>query len=104
MEFEEILGPQFTGSWSTCSPIPEKRFPISDFCMMATSLTWIYACRLEKTPSRRHAVIGRDHFAFSDVRRMVAKAALDDNFAILCPPPGKPVANSVVAALLRLAA
>ena len=29
MEFEEILGPQFTGSWSTCSPIPGKRFPIT---------------------------------------------------------------------------
>jgi hypothetical protein len=29
MEFEEILGSQFTGFWSTCSPIPEKRFPIS---------------------------------------------------------------------------
>jgi hypothetical protein len=29
MEFEEILGPQFTGSWSTCSPIPEKQFPIT---------------------------------------------------------------------------
>jgi hypothetical protein len=29
MESEEILGQQFTGSWSTCSPISEKRFPIS---------------------------------------------------------------------------
>jgi hypothetical protein len=75
-----------------------------DFCMMATSITWIYACRLEKTPSRRHAVKGRGHFAFSDVRRLVAEAALDDDFAILCPPPSKSVANSFVAALLRMAA
>jgi hypothetical protein len=29
MESEEILGPQFSDYWSTCSPIPEKRFPIS---------------------------------------------------------------------------
>ncbi len=29
MESEEILGPQFTGSWSTCSPIPGKQFPIT---------------------------------------------------------------------------
>jgi hypothetical protein len=29
MEFEEILGPQFTGFWSTCSPISGKRFPIT---------------------------------------------------------------------------
>ena len=29
MESEEILDPQFTGSWSTGSPISEKRFPIT---------------------------------------------------------------------------
>jgi len=75
-----------------------------NFCMMATSITWIYACRLEKNPSRRHVVKGRDHFAFSDVRRLLAEAALNDDFAILCPPPRKSVANSFVAALLRMAA
>lgn len=75
-----------------------------EFCMMATSLTWIYACRLANTPNRRHAVHGRDHFAFSDVRRMLAKAALDDNFTLLCPPSGKLVNNSIVAALFRLVA
>jgi len=75
-----------------------------NFCMMATTLTWVYACRLEKTPSRRHAVKGRNHYAFSDVRRLVAKAALDDNFSILCPAPRKSVVNSLVAALMRMAA
>lgn len=75
-----------------------------DFCMMATSMTWIYACRLQKTPNRRHAVKGRGHFAFSDVRRLVAEAALDNDFAILCPPPSKSLANSFVADLLRMAA
>jgi len=74
------------------------------FCMMATSLTWIYACRLANTPNRRHAVHGRKHFAFSDVRRMLTKDALDSNFALLCPPAGKPVDNSIVAALFRLVA
>ncbi len=75
-----------------------------EFCMMATTLTWVYACRLEKTPSRRHAVNGRSHFAFSDVRRLVAKAAMDDNFPILCPLPRKPGINSLVTAFLRMAA
>jgi len=74
------------------------------FCMMATSLAWIYASLLEKTPSRRHIVKGRNHFAFSDVRRLIAKAALDDNFSILCPVPRKSVVNSLVAVLLRIAA
>ena len=87
----------------------QNRHPVAvqnhlDFCMMATSLTWIYACRLEKTPSRRHAVKGRNHYAFSDVRRLVAKAALDDNFSLLCPPPRKSVVNSLVTALMRMAA
>jgi hypothetical protein len=75
-----------------------------DFCMMATSLTWIFACRLEKTPNRRHAVTGRGHFAFSDVRRLVAKATLDKNFTILCPNQSKPTTNSLVAAMMRMAA
>jgi hypothetical protein len=75
-----------------------------EFCMMATTLTWVYACRLEKTPSRRHAVKGRAHFAFSDVRRLVAKATMDDNFAILCPVPRKSVINSLVTAFIRMAA
>jgi len=74
------------------------------FCMMATSLAWIYASRLDKTPSRRHVVKGRNHFAFSDVRRLITEAALDDNFSILCPGPPKSTINSLVAVLLRMAA
>ena len=73
-------------------------------CMMAASVAWIYTGRLEKTPSRRHIVKGRNHFAFSDVRRLVAKAALDDNFGILFPVLRKSVVNSLVAVLLRMAA
>jgi len=69
-----------------------------DFCMMATAITWIYACRLEKTPNRRHAVHGRMHFAFSDIRRSIAMVALSDDFEILFLPLGKPSYNSVVAA------
>jgi hypothetical protein len=74
------------------------------FCMMATSLTWIYASRLAKTPSRRHVVKGRNHFAFSDVRRLIAQAALDDNFDMFFPAPRKSAVNSLVATLLRMAA
>ncbi len=74
------------------------------FCMMATSLTWIYACRLEKTPARKHAVNGRAHYAFSDVRRLVAKAAMDENFSILCPPPDNSILKSLASVFMRLAA
>ncbi len=87
----------------------QNRHPVAvknhlNFCMMATSLIWMYACRLEKTPCRRHAVTGRNHYAFSDVRRVVAQAALDNDFALLCPVPRKPVLNSFVTALLRMVA
>jgi hypothetical protein len=92
------------GSAETQSRHPNAVMNHLHFCMMATSVVWIYASRLEKTPSRRHAVKGRNHFAFSDVRRLVAKAALDDNFGILFPVPRKSAVNSLVAVLLRIAA
>jgi hypothetical protein len=74
------------------------------FCLMATSLTWIYADLLEKAPNRRHAINGRKYFAFSDIRRCIAKEALDDNFNRVFPVPHKTVINSVIATLLRIAA
>ncbi|WP_419605760.1 transposase, partial [Thiolapillus sp.] len=45
-----------------------------NFCMMAVTLTWIYADRLKADPERRHKVKGRTSFAFSDVRRIIAEA------------------------------
>ncbi len=68
--------------------------------MMAVTLTWIYADRLKADPERRHKVKGRTSFAFSDVRRIIAEAALDENFARVCPKPG----NSLVTVLLRMVA
>jgi hypothetical protein len=92
------------GSAETQTRHPQAVTNHLHFCMMATSVAWIYASRIEKTPTRRHAVEGRNHFAFSDVRRSVTKAALDDNFGILFPAPRKSVVNSLAAVLLRLAA
>lgn len=34
------------------------------FCMMATTVTWIYADRIKADPQRRHQVKGRTGFAF----------------------------------------
>jgi hypothetical protein len=39
-------------------------------------LTWIYADRLKTNPERRHKVKGRTGFTFSDIRRIIAEAAL----------------------------
>ncbi|MGM0681239.1 MAG: IS701 family transposase [Thermodesulfobacteriota bacterium] len=92
------------GSAETQSRRPTAVNNHLDFCMMATCLTWVYASRLENTPVRKHAVSGRGHFAFSDVRRLIAQAALSRDFAILRPVPRKSVINSFVTALMRMAA
>ena len=92
------------GSSETQTRNPQAVGNHLDFCMMATSVAWIYADRIAKTPKRRHAVEGRRHFAFSDVRRSIAKAALEDNFSRLFPVPRKSVVNSLVAVMLRMAA
>ena len=61
------------------------------FCLMATTLTWIYADRMTPDPERRHKVKGRTSFAFSDVRRLIADEALSDPYsgvlARLLPTP-----------------
>ena len=74
------------------------------FYMMALMITWIYADRLKADPERRHKVKGRTSFAFSDVRRLIAEAALNESFGRVCPKPGNPTKNSLVAVLLRMVA
>jgi len=92
------------GSAQTQTRHPDAVSNHLHFCMMAASVAWIYASRMEKTPARRHIVGGRNHFAFSDVRRSVAQAAADDNFGLLFPVPRKSRLNSFVNVLLRMAA
>ena len=74
------------------------------FCMMASTINWSYADRLEADPERRHKVKGRTGFAFSDVRQLIAEAALNDDFDRVCLKPGKAMKNSLVAVLLRMMA
>lgn len=75
-----------------------------NFCLMATTLTWIYADRIEVDPQRRHVVKGRTSFAFSDVRRLIANAALSRDFLGLWPSLGNPRENHFVTLLLRMVA
>ena len=37
------------------------------FCMMATSVVWIYVSRVEKTPSRRHEINDYKHDGYEDL-------------------------------------
>lgn len=75
-----------------------------NFCMMATTITWIYASHLEKAPQRCYAANNRSHFAFSDVRKLITQAALDKNFDSFCPKRAKTAQNSFIGALLRMVA
>lgn len=74
------------------------------WCMMAATLVWVYADRLAADPERRHGVVGRSSYAFSDVRRMVAKVALAEDFRRLWPVPPNPQPNGLASLLLRLVA
>ena len=75
-----------------------------NFCMMATTLTWIYADRLQKAPDRKHKIRGRASFAFSDVRKIIAEAALSPNFQLICQISAKAPQKSFIRSLLRMVA
>jgi hypothetical protein len=75
-----------------------------NFCMMATSVIWIYAMQLEKAPNRHHAVKGREHYAFSDVRRKLSKTIMGEDFQAICSCKPKTSLKSIAAALLGMAA
>lgn len=74
-----------------------------NFALMATTITWIYATRIESTPERRHHVRGRNSFAFSDLRHIIAKAALSNDYNLVCNKKQKLTRKSFVDALLRMA-
>ena len=57
---------------------------------MATAVTWLYTIHLKNTPEYRHMIRGSS-FSFSDIRHIIAKVALNDDFDILSPTPIKPV-------------
>jgi hypothetical protein len=75
-----------------------------NFSLMAATITWIYGARLENIPERRHKVRGRNSFAFSDLRHIIAKAALTDDFDAVCCTHGKLPRKSFVDTLLRMVA
>jgi len=98
-EIKQDIGSTKSQTWN-----PHAVMNHLNFCMMAATVTWIYADRLDYTPTRCYAVNNRKHFAFSDVRKLITQAALDKDFIRLCPKPGKPTQNSFIAALLRMVA
>jgi hypothetical protein len=74
------------------------------FCMMAITLTWIYALRLNQPPQKRYSIKGREHYSFSDIRYAIAEVAAQKEFSVLLNKMRKPKKNNLIAAFLKLAA
>ena len=100
--FKEIK--QEIGSAKTQTRNAESVINHLNFCMMATTITWIYADRLQYVPDRKYKIRGRASFAFSDVRKSISEAALNPDFKRVYPVPSKVPVNSFVKALLRMVA
>lgn len=75
-----------------------------NFCMMAVTLTWIYASRLNQAPIRRHATGNRNSFAFSDVRHLIAEAIAQEDFCSVLNKTHQPAKNNFISTILKLAA
>lgn len=100
--FKEIK--QEIGSSKSQVRNPDAVFNHLHFCMMATSMTWVYADKLQYSPDRKHKIRGRSSFAFSDVRKIMAEATLDQNFQLICLLPAQTPQKSFVKILLRMIA
>jgi len=100
--FREIK--QEIGSAQTQTRNPNAVTNHLHFCMMATTITWIYgACQLH-APPRRYATRERTEFAFADLRRALTRELARKGFGALCLPPDKPPRNPLIATLLDLVA
>ncbi|MDX8411991.1 MAG: transposase [Mariprofundaceae bacterium] len=86
--FKEIK--QDIGASRSQTRTPHAVMNYLNFCMMAVAVTWLYAIRLENIPERRHMIRGRSGFALSDVRHIIAQAALNEGFNPLCSKKTKP--------------
>ena len=64
----------------------------------------LHGARLEKIPERWHKVRGRNSFAFSDLRHIIAKAALSEDFDGVCCNHHKSLKKSFINALFRMVA
>jgi hypothetical protein len=72
--------------------------------MAATTLTWIYAARMDHTPARRYNTNTRTEYAVADVRGSIADAIAKQGFDIGCPEVTKPERKSPLSTFMRLVA
>ena len=100
--FREIK--QEIGSAHTQTRNPDAVFNHLNFCMGATTITWLYAEYSKQAPIRRYASENTTEYAFADVRRALAKQLANEGFGIDCPDPSKPDRNPLISTVMRLVA
>ena len=100
--FREIK--QEIGSAQTQTRNPDAVTNHLQFCMVATTITWIYAAGLEQAPARRYAAARRTEYAFADVRRALAHDLADVGFGVDCGDPRHGTRNSLIATVMGLVA
>jgi hypothetical protein len=100
--FREIK--QEIGSAQTQTRNPDAVTNHLHFCMVATTITWVYGASLEQAPARRYAAARRTEYAFADVRRALAHDLADVGFGVDCGDPGHGTRNPLIAAVMGLVA
>ena len=100
--FREIK--QEIGSAETQTRNPDAVTNHLNFCMAATTITWIYGAHLHKAPPRRYATAKRTEYAFADLRRALAKDLGGEGFGIDCQMPGNATRNPLIATVMDLVA
>jgi hypothetical protein len=100
--FREIK--QEIGSAQTQTRTPDAVTNHLQFCLAATTITWIYAASLDHAPTRRYAAGRRTEYAFADVRRALAHELADGGFGVDCGNPNHGTRNPLIAAVMGLVA
>ncbi len=100
--FREIK--QEIGSAETQTRNPDAVTHHLNFCMAATTMTWIYGAQLHRAPPRRDATAKRTEYAFADLRRALAKDLGGQGFGIDCRIPGNATRNPLIATVMDLVA
>ena len=100
--FREIK--QEIGSAETQTRNPDAVTNHLNFCMAATTITWIYGAHLNKAPPRRYATAKRSEYAFADLRRELAKDLGGQGFGIDCLGSGNAPRNPLIATVRGLVA
>jgi hypothetical protein len=100
--FREIK--QEIGSAQTQTRNPEAVTNHLQFCLAATTITWIYAEHLPQAPTRHYASQRTTEFTFGDARRSLAKHIAEEGFSTDCQDRRKSDRNPLIATVMRLVA